>query len=55
MRRLGLDVQCPVPMADLAFNDLMSAKANGYGNVDWGAGVALSVRSRAGLLKEKRE
>lgn len=48
VRTLGTEVGCPVPVADLAHNHLVTAKAKWGGEMDWGA-IALSVRDAAGL------
>lgn len=48
MRRMAQDARCPLPVADLAFNHLLTAKALGYGGCDWGA-LALAPRHAAGL------
>eukprot|EP00887_Chlorella_sp_A99_P004607 scaffold4.g4607.t1 len=54
IRSLGRDSACPVPLADLAFNNLLSRKAKGQGALDWGA-IALSVRDAAGLPSNAKE
>ena len=48
MRTLGRDATCPNPLADLAFNHLLTAKAKHGGQLDWGA-IYLAVRDAAGL------
>ncbi len=48
MRSLARDSCCPLPLADLAFNHLLTAKALGFGASDWGA-LALASRQAAGL------
>ena len=48
MRDLARDSNCPLPLADLAFNHLLTAKALGHSNSDWGS-LALASRQAAGL------
>ena len=48
MRTLGRELSCPVPLADLAHNHLLTAKARHGAHLDWGA-LALAVRDAAGL------
>lgn len=48
MRQLAEAGRAPLPLADLAFNNLLSAAAAGHGRRDWGA-IALAVRQAAGL------
>jgi hypothetical protein len=48
MRDLAAQVNAPLPLADLAFNHLLAARANGQGHLDWGA-IALSIRREAGV------
>jgi 3-hydroxyisobutyrate dehydrogenase-like beta-hydroxyacid dehydrogenase len=48
MRQLAADTSCPLPLADLAFNHLLAARAKHGGKLDWGA-VHLAVRDAAGL------
>ncbi len=38
----------PLPLADLAFNHLLSAAAMGHGDKDWGA-IALALQAQAGI------
>ncbi|GAB4824166.1 hypothetical protein N2152v2_011212 [Parachlorella kessleri] len=55
MRQLARDVACPLPIVDVAYNHLLTAKAKFGGDLDWGA-LALSVRDAAGLepnIKQK--
>jgi hypothetical protein len=48
MRQLAESARAPLPLADLAFNHLLSAAAAGHGRLDWGA-ISLAVRREAGL------
>jgi len=48
MRRMAATSDTPLPLADLAFNHLLQARAAGHGSSDWGA-IALGVRQSAGL------
>jgi hypothetical protein len=48
MRSIAEAARCPLPLADLAFNHLLSAAALGHGRSDWGA-IALAARVAAGL------
>lgn len=48
MRQLAESARAPLPLADLAFNNLLSAAAQGHGRRDWGA-IGLAVRAAAGL------
>ena len=48
IRQLGAASACPLPMADLAFNRLLTAKAKFGGDLDWSA-VALAVQDAAGM------
>jgi hypothetical protein len=48
MRQLAESARAPLPLADLAFNHLLSAAAAGHGRRDWGA-IALAARDAAGL------
>ncbi len=48
MRQLGEDSEAPLPLADLAFQHLLSAKALGHGESDWGA-IAAAAEAAAGL------
>lgn len=57
MRTLAANSVCPLPLADMAFNHLLQAKAKHGGAVDWGA-ISLAVRDAAGLppnMKNKQE
>lgn len=57
IQSLAREVECPMPVADLAMNHLLSAKARYGGHLDWGA-IGLAVRDAAGLqsnAKERRE
>jgi len=51
MRQLAESARAPLPLADLAFNHLLSAHAAGHAQKDWGA-IALAVRAAAGLPVE---
>lgn len=55
MRNLADSATCPLPLADLAFNSLLSAVANGHGDKDWGPAIALAVRQAAGIPLSKKE
>jgi hypothetical protein len=35
MRRLAEDSSCPLPLADMVYNDLLAVKAAGRGDLDW--------------------
>lgn len=48
MRQLAEEARAPLPLADLAFNHLLTAAAIGHGRSDWGA-IALAARAAAGL------
>ncbi|ORX97703.1 hypothetical protein K493DRAFT_313948 [Basidiobolus meristosporus CBS 931.73] len=48
MRRLAQEYQCPLPLADLAFQHLLSAKANGRSDQDWSS-LVTSLRAAAGM------
>ena len=48
MRQLAEAARAPLPLADLAFNHLLTAAAIGHSCSDWGA-IALAVRHAAGL------
>lgn len=48
---LGKELSVPLPIADLAGQHLLSAKAHHGGHVDWGA-IGLAVRAAAGLDKQ---
>ena len=54
MRELARESACPAPLADLAFNHLLTCVAKGQGRLDWGA-IALSVRDAAGLPPNTQE
>ncbi|GLC44268.1 hypothetical protein PLESTB_000759300 [Pleodorina starrii] len=48
MRKLAEDSEAPLPLADVAFNHLLAAKASGLADKDWAA-LAVAVRRAAGL------
>jgi 3-hydroxyisobutyrate dehydrogenase-like beta-hydroxyacid dehydrogenase len=48
------EVACPMPVADLAMNHLLSAKARYGGHLDWGA-IGLAVREAAGLSSNAKQ
>ncbi|KAK9686983.1 hypothetical protein K7432_014956 [Basidiobolus ranarum] len=48
MRRLAQESQCPLPLADLAFQHLLAAKANGCSEQDWSS-LVTPVRMAAGM------
>ncbi|KAL6780937.1 hypothetical protein ACKKBG_A09095 [Auxenochlorella protothecoides x Auxenochlorella symbiontica] len=48
VRTLARDASCPVPIADLVFNSLLSARAQHGPDLDW-SGIVLPVRRAAGL------
>jgi 3-hydroxyisobutyrate dehydrogenase-like beta-hydroxyacid dehydrogenase len=48
MRRLGEASDTPLPLADIAHQHLLAARAAGLGDKDW-ASLAVSVRQSAGL------
>lgn len=50
MRQLAENSRSPLRTADLVFNSLLQASANGYGHKDVGA-MFLAVQQSAGLLK----
>ncbi|PSC76612.1 3-hydroxyisobutyrate dehydrogenase family isoform B [Micractinium conductrix] len=54
MRTLARDSACPLPLADTAFNHLLSAKAKHGGTLDWGA-IHLAVRDAAGLPPNSKD
>ncbi|PNW79138.1 hypothetical protein CHLRE_09g401997v5 [Chlamydomonas reinhardtii] len=48
MRRLAESSEAPLPLADVAYQHLLAAKANGLADRDWAA-LAVAVRRNAGL------
>ncbi|KAG2429596.1 hypothetical protein HXX76_010829 [Chlamydomonas incerta] len=48
MRRLAESSEAPLPLADVAYQHLLAAKANGMADRDWAA-LAVAVRRNAGL------
>ncbi|PNH10825.1 putative oxidoreductase YfjR [Tetrabaena socialis] len=48
MRKLAESSETPLPLADVAFNHLLSAKAAGLADKDWAA-LAVAVRKSAGM------
>ncbi|KXZ45112.1 hypothetical protein GPECTOR_58g561 [Gonium pectorale] len=48
MRKLAERSESPLPLADVAFNHLLAAKAAGLADKDWAA-LAVAVRRSAGL------
>ena len=48
MRQLGREVGCPLPLADLAHQHLLTAESKWGGELDWGA-IGLVARDAAGL------
>jgi 3-hydroxyisobutyrate dehydrogenase-like beta-hydroxyacid dehydrogenase len=54
IQTLAREVACPMPVADLAMNHLLSAKARYGGHLDWGA-MGLAVRDAAGLSSNAKQ
>jgi 3-hydroxyisobutyrate dehydrogenase-like beta-hydroxyacid dehydrogenase len=54
MRSLAAASACPLPLADLAHNHLLQAKASHGGQLDWGA-IHLAVRQSAGLPSNNKD
>lgn len=54
VQSLAREVACPMPVADLAMNHLLSAKARYGGHLDWGA-MGLAVRDAAGLSSNAKQ
>lgn len=50
MRQLADATRCPLRVADVFFNSLLAASANGYGDKDVGA-MFLAIQQAAGLLE----
>ncbi|GFR40341.1 hypothetical protein Agub_g883 [Astrephomene gubernaculifera] len=51
MRQLAERSEAPLPLADVAFNHLLAAKAGGLADKDWSA-LALAVREAAGMKQQ---
>jgi 3-hydroxyisobutyrate dehydrogenase-like beta-hydroxyacid dehydrogenase len=48
MRRLAAECECPLPVADILYQHLITSKANGGENYDWSSVVG-ALRIAAGL------
>ena len=48
MRRLGTDLNIPLPLCDLFLGHMQSVRNNGGGSLDWSS-LALAIRKDAGL------
>lgn len=48
MRNMGERVRAPLPLADIVFQHLLAASAQGLGDRDWGA-ISLALAGAAGL------
>jgi 3-hydroxyisobutyrate dehydrogenase-like beta-hydroxyacid dehydrogenase len=55
MRRLAAEYECPLPVADIVHQHLITTKANGGENYDWSSIVeALRIAAGLSLVNKKK-